>query len=454
MTLTAPQVLPAPPWRPAPGQQHVLDNGLSVIVHPLPGQSMARVVLNLGIPVSAETTDLDGIAAVMAACLLQGSGDLGATEFADAVAELGATVATTVDHTGPRLVCDVPAYRLGPALELLASALIHPRFALTEVTRQIQIAIGEASREDDSPAGRAHRMMFSLLYGQHERISRPAAGSRTSLERLMKIPHIVSAFHGTHLTPRRVTVVVAGDVVPATVRQLVAEAFGDWTATAVRADYRSGPPRPLETPGRVLLHRAGMPQAYLLLAQPTIGIAHPDWPAVRLAAGIMGVPATGRLDARIRETQGVTYGLRATPEPLLADAGIFTVSGAVAVDKTVDVLQSVRDILLDASTAGFTDAETRQVRAMAAASTRLGHETAAQVADRSSQHAAYGLSPGTFGDDAAAAADTTTADIQAAYRAHLDPSRLAALVVVGDADILFDELVDHELVGPLRVESS
>ena len=77
MSASAPRPRPAvtPPrrWRFPVPQRHRLDNGVAVFSHHLPGQHTAAITCHLGILADAEPQGCEGIAAVMAACLVAGT---------------------------------------------------------------------------------------------------------------------------------------------------------------------------------------------------------------------------------------------------------------------------------------------------------------------------------------------------------------------------------------------
>jgi predicted Zn-dependent peptidase len=348
-----PQVAPPARWRfPAP-QRHRLDNGITVFAHHLPGQHAATVLCHLAIPADAEPDGQDGIAAVMAASLSTGgAGEMNAREFEQTAAAAGITWHASAGYTGPVLTLEMPARQLPTALRLLHLALAEPAFDPAEVTAQVQLATAGLYQDAMDPQARVLRELPTAVYGDSCRAGRPADGTLATVAQL--IPEAIAGFHGAQVRPAGTTITIAGDLTGMDTAAQITDTFTGWQdKRPAGADAGQAPPVPLPSRAAVLVSQPGAVQAQLLIATPVPGRGQPGWNELQVAARILGAPITGRLDARLREQSGNSYGIQAGLTELVPGAGLFLVTGAVAADAADTALRDITGILTAPLRSGF-----------------------------------------------------------------------------------------------------
>jgi predicted Zn-dependent peptidase len=433
------------------------------MVHHLPGQHVATVQVHLGIDLRAEPDGADGIATVLAATMEHGSNaGGGAAEFADRVAACGIDWSTDTDHTGPRITCHLPATELGPALALITEAIGDPALRPADIAAQTQLLCGRILQTSVDAAARARRELPGVVFDPATRAGRPADGTLDTLQQLT--PHAVTDFHRTHAaaTAASSVVTIAGDLsgidIDADIdRHLTDNVLRPWNTSPTSCDTTNADTTNAETPhtgtgdgtgqdaacdawptarlrpdpAAVFIEQPGAPQTYLMLAAPTIGRGHQDWPALAVAAYILGAPITGRLDAALREDKGFSYGIHAGQTDLLPGHGAFLAHGAVDADATVVALADLQNIMRSAHDGGFTDAECTAARNGICASLPLLYENAALVAAQTTQLAAHGLPHDFITQTLTTINNLTAQDINDAFRCHFDPSRLS-MIAIGD----------------------
>jgi predicted Zn-dependent peptidase len=202
---------------------------------------------------------------------------------------------------------------------------------------------------------------------------------------------------------------------------------------------------PRRQPAAILVNQPGAPQTQLLLAAPVPGRGHLGWNALQVAARILGAPLTGRLDARVRERSGDSYGLQAGLTELIPGNGLLLVTGAVDGPATPGVLAGIKDILAAPLRDGFTPAEHAAAAKAIAGMLPLAYETPATLAAITADLAACGLAPDypdVLLDDIAG---LTAQVVNGAYKSHLCTDQVT-LVAVGDAAVLAGPL--EELAAP------
>jgi predicted Zn-dependent peptidase len=447
----APRPAVAPPagWKfPVPCEYRPGD-GVTVLAYDMPGQHAATVLCHLGIPATAEPEGCDGIAAVTAAAMFTGARGVPAREFEQRAAAAGISWATSASWAGPSVTLELPARQVPAALDLLRLALAEPEFDEDETAAQIRLAAMGIARDAASPQARVMQALPGAVYGDAIRAGRPAAGTLATVMQLT--PDAVTAFADGHVRPAAVTVVIAGDLAGLDVAALAEEAFTTWRDNRPAAALEHGPLPPGPAAG-VLVDQPGAVQTQLLLAAQVPGRGQLCWAELQVAARILGAPLTGRLDARVRERSGQSYGLQAGLTELVPGCGLFLVTGAVDGPATPAVLADIQDILAAPLASGFTDAEhTNAAEAITRTLPLVSYETPAALAATAADLAASGFTPAYPGQFLDAIAALTTPVVNGAYKSHIGPDRFT-LVAVGDAAALAGPL--EKVAGPLEVISA
>ena len=135
---------------------------------------------------------------------------------------------------------------------------------------------------------------------------------------------------------------VAGPVTAAEVRQAAQSAFGGWEGTspghrAITAADRGG--RRV-----VIVDRPGSVQSELRIGHVGIARDHADYFPAIVMASLLGGTFSSRLNQRLREELGYTYGARAAFDPRRS-AGPFIARAAVHTEVTADAVRETFGLL-------------------------------------------------------------------------------------------------------------
>jgi predicted Zn-dependent peptidase len=446
-----PQAGSPTPWAfPAP-ERSALDNGMTVLRCHRPGQQIVAVEVLLDAPLAAEPAGLDGLATIMARAFSEGTDKLDAEEFAAELERCGATLDSAADHSGVRVSLEVPASRLGKALELLADALRAPAFPADEVSRLVANRLDEIPHEMANPARRCAVELSKELFPADSRLSRPRQGTEESVARIDA--DAVRAFYRAHVRPSTATAVVVGDLTGIDVDELLSATLGGWQgnaaaphpATAVTAD---------DTARVVIVDRPGSVQTQLLISRVGPDRHDASWPALVLGTYSLGGTLTSRLDRVLREEKGYTYGVRAYAQvvksaPDGSGISLLAISGSVATEVTGPALADTWQVLRVLAEGGLTDDERDVAVQNLVGVAPLKYETAAAVAGTLADQVEEYLP-----DDYQARlyerlAATGTVEATAAVVNAFAPQRLVA-ILVGDAAAI-EKPVTELGIGPVTV---
>lgn len=381
---------------------------------------------------AADPPDRPGLAAITGDLLDEGSGDLDALAFHDALARIGAHLETEVGADAT-LIGITALERFAPrALALLADVLLHPRLEPQEFDRVRELRLNRLLQLRDVPPAVAERAFARLVYGDHPYGHLPI-GSERSL-RAMEIDD-VHRFHRAAYDPAQVSVIAVGDATHERLADLVEHAFGGWTSS------REGPPpgsaavlAPARGTKRVaLIDRPQAPQSELRIGHVSVPRSTPDYHALLVLNMILGGQFVSRINMSLREAKGYTYGARTSFE-FRRGPGPFVLQASVQSDATAE---AVHESLAELSAIRADRPVTREELELGRAGLTRGYprnfETADQMGRAAAQLALYNLPDDYFTTFVPRVLALSESDITDAASRHIDPSSLVT-VVVGDAE--------------------
>ncbi|RKN42067.1 M16 family metallopeptidase [Micromonospora endolithica] len=424
---------PARPYRFPQVVRRTVAGGQVVAAH-LPGQNLAVALLLLDAGAEREPTGKEGLGAVLAKALEEGTAQRDATAYALAIEALGTDLVIGLDWDSFQVSVQVPVDRLAAAVELLAEAVRTPKLDPDDV-RRVRDDEATALRMDwANPGPRADAALRADLFGADNRWGRPMYGDPESVAALDV--EDVTVFHSEWFI-RPGTLVVAGDLERVDLDALGAAAFAGTGGGPVG---RGAPIAVTPRDGRriILVDRPGSVQSTLRLGHPAPHRAHPDHVPMTLAGTVLGGAFTSRLNHLIREVRGYTYGIRGE-FGTSRRFGRFAVSSGVQTAVTAPALVEAVGEISRTQETGVTEDELAVAR-----SWRAGQLSVELQSPRAIAAALTTLVVHDLPDDYHArlresllAADV--AQVSAAAAEHLHPGSLT-LVVEGDAALIRDEL--------------
>lgn len=435
MTQPRPAVGAPTAWAFPQPTSHRLDTGLSVLAYDVPGQYVASVRLVVPFPLRSEPAPLEGVAALMARTLDEGTDAHTSSEMASLLERSGTVLSAATGESGLAVDVDVPMPKLGTALDLLRQCLGEPVFPPNEVHRHVQSRLAEIEQDRSTPARRAMLQLVRTLFDPADRASRPAGGSPETVARVDSAA--IAAFHGDHLRADGATLVVSG-ALPGDLTSVVAGTLGGWQGAPGPVGVETTAPVYAADRARiVVVDRPGSVQAELLVAAPGPDRRTPmGWAAYPVLSFLVGGSPSARIDTVLREEKGYTYGIRSGFRPR-HHGGVFVTSGSVRADVTVDAVDVLLR-LLESGRHGFTDAEVRRGIDYVAKTAPARFATADAVADEAATMALDALTTD-FTTSMLADLPSLTADrLTQAYADVVDGSW--TVVIVADAEQVVEGL--------------
>lgn len=436
---------PARAWRFPEIHRARLDNGLRIATIQLPGKTFcaAQVVLDAG----AAIDEVEGVASLLARTFNEGTQRREASSFADACESLGMQLSGDTSWDALTLSLTAPRSRFAASLELMAEAVWTPAMSVSGLERIKRERIAEIRQEKVNPAKRALQEFSRRAYTVSSAYSRAMRGTAETIAAISR-ENVVTA-HERFVSPRSATLIVAGDLEPGWVAENAERTFGAFERSEVERVVAPTAAWTIDATRIVLVDRPGSVQTNIVAGHRGVERAHPDLDAIRVASYVLGGSFTSRLNRRLREELGLTYGARARFEPRRS-SGPFLLTAPVQAPRTGEAIREMLQILRTFHAEGPTDAEHQDAIDSLRGAFPLRFEVTSAVAGAVAELATYRLPDSDLQSYPERIAGVSREQASRAAHRHLHPGALL-IVALGPADDIRGQL---ERIAPTAVVSA
>lgn len=428
--------------RPSPGAvrpyqfpetaEATLPNGLRVVVAPMPRLPIVTVLALVDAGAVGDPVGQDGVAALTARALAEGSGTLDGAAIADRFEGLGTSFDASADWDSTVARVTVTPSRLEAAFALFSQVLRAPSFPDADVVRKREERLDDLAQLLAEPRGLADIRFTGFVYAG-ARYGRPIGGQAASVRALE--PEALRAFHAAHYGPRTTTLFFVGDITVDAAVALAGRYMGEWESSASAA-------RGVATPSAVrsetrrtrIVTKADAPQSELRVGHIGVARSHPDYLAITVMNAILGGLFSSRINLNLRERHAFTYGASSGFDARRG-AGPFMVSTAVKSEVTDRAVQEILREIDALRAAPPTEAELSLATEYLAGVFPIRFETTAAVAGALAGATVHGLGAEWFRRYRDRVQAITVEDVYRVAQAQLDPARLLVLAVGDSATI-------------------
>lgn len=426
-----------------------LSNGAVLLVaeqHQLP---MVTVSIALDAGARRDPPGKEGLAALTAAALMQGTSRLSASQFNEQVDFIGSalSVGAEMDYAGAGFT-SVSRYR-SRTLKLLSELLEEPglRDADIERKRSEQVAAIKASQQQPGYVARLafRKQLFgSAPYGH------PVEGLASSVARLT--PSDVRSFYRRYYRMGGAVIAVVGDVNAAAVKSELERSFARLRG---RPAEQAAPGAPALAPAlKVELINRDLAQATVLAGSAGIARSNPDYYRLKVMNYILGGGGfASRLVKVVRSQAGLAYSVASWFE---ADkfVGPFVVALQTKNRSANAALKLVIEQLRRMKQEPVSDAELDSAKRFLIGSFPLKLDRQSAIARFLLQIELYGLGLDYADRYPALIGAVTKADVEAVARKYLHPGRLLVVVVANQDKARIDPTALRRQASPAALPTA
>ena len=423
-----------------------LPNGLGVWLVPLPERELVSIHVMTDAGAATEDESQAGIAALTAQLLVTGTERLDAASFAETTERLGIEVSSESSWDSARAGFTALGSKLDDGLALLAEMIRSPRLDEREFDRLKGERLNDILQARADPGRLADESFLREVYAPDVPYGRLSAGTPESIGAL----DVAAApeFHASRYAPNVADIVIAGAIEPDTARAAVERYLGDWPGQG--AGHRTFEPRQRGGRRVVLVDRPGSVQSELRIGHVGIDRHHPRYFSALVMAALLGGVFGSRLNRRLREELGYTYGARCSFDPRRA-TGPFSATAAVQTEVTVDAIRELLGQLELMRAEAPGERELAEVRDFLVGVFPLRFETTAGIAAALEPLAVYDLPDDYWHAYRSRLESVTADDVLEAARELVRPDE-ALILLTGDAEKIREELASAEF-GPVEIVS-
>lgn len=442
-----PAVGSSPSFRFSTIKKDRLNNDLALWSAEHRGLPVLTFMLVLPSGSAADFEGYEGLAAMTADMLDEGSGDLSAIDINAAFARMGAHLDIDVSSDATVLTVTCLARFGRQALLLMADCVVRPRLAEADFDRVRQLRLTRLVQIRDMPSAIADRAIMQLVYGAHP-YAHMALGTEEAL-RQMTIED-VRAFHGRVYAPGIATLVASGEISSHEFQKMALTAFDGWEKGGAPVEPDPALAAPPSAPAHrlALVNRTGAAQSEIRIGEVGLTRSTPDYHPLIVLNMILGGQFVSRINMKLRQEKGLTYGARTAFDfrrgrgPFILQTSVQSDATAEAVRDAIDEIHAIR------ANRPPTEEEVDVAKAALTRGFARNFETAEQVARAMAQLFLYGLPDDYFDTFAAKVGEVDVERTRQVASAHLDPAKLAT-AIVADAAIVGPQLTRAGLGEPM-----
>jgi zinc protease len=282
-----------------------LKNGMTVAV--VERTSVPLVTVQLMVPAGAalEPAEKAGLADLTATMLTKGTKSRTATQIAEDMDFLGASLDTGAGWNNSTVSVTVTPDKLERAMAIMADLVLNPKFDQKELDLLKSQTLDGLNYNLKQPSFLANYVATKFSFGEH-----PAGGTPASIASIA--PADVASFHSKYYLPNGAVMVFAGDITADRAASLTEKAFGSWksTGTGPVAGNTNENRDSKQTSRLLVVDLPNSGQAAVSYYRPiaSVGRGSEDYYPASVMNSVLGGGYSSRLNQEIRIKRGLSYG--------------------------------------------------------------------------------------------------------------------------------------------------
>ena len=317
----------------------ILDNGLTLLVEPVPAVRSVAVAMFLATGSRYEGDAEAGMSHFVEHMLFKGSrGWPSARDISEAIEGVGGLVNASTSRETTMYWVKVAQPHVRLALNVLTDMLRHPLVDPAEVEKEQRVILEEINMLHDSPESLVQLLITELLWPDQP-LGREISGTRESVGAITR--ETLLDYMGRFYGPNRTFISVAGAIDPDEISSIVVGDFHSWTPVP---GGEAAPFRDSQKTPRARVGYKDTEQAHMCLALPGLLRNHPDRFILTTANTILGDGMSSRLFQEIRERRALAYSIDSFVSSL-QDTGMVGIYAGVDPRRAEQTLEAILDEL-------------------------------------------------------------------------------------------------------------
>ncbi len=348
----------------------VYDNGLKLVVKPMPGMFTVSmgVIVNTGS--INETAENNGISHYIEHMLFKGTKKRTSFEISDAIDSLGSQINAYTAKENTCYYVKSTKENFAASAEILSDIFFHSLFDDEESAREKGVILEEIHMCEDTPEDLCLDVLAESYFGK-EGLGRTILGAAENVEKFSK--EDIRAYMERYYVPTNIVISVAGNVTFEEAEKICDEYFAEQFSVC---GEKPEPFRHKQSFNGNALKVKDIEQAHIGLCMPSYRLGSKMTAAVRILNTVFGGGMSSRLFQIIREKYGLAYSVYSYVSQY-AHLGTFEIYAGVNPAKRDLALECILQEVDRLKKGGITEAEFSRGKEQVRASFLMAQESTA-----------------------------------------------------------------------------
>tara|TARA_B110001454_G_scaffold171291_1_gene162019 strand:- start:50796 stop:52100 length:1305 start_codon:yes stop_codon:yes gene_type:complete len=406
-----------------PTKELVLENGLKVYI--FRDLSLPRFSINLLVKVGQrnDTVEKVGVNHLTASLLEQGTNQYSATQIADKIAALGSDLSIVPGDEYTLVSIDGLSMSVDAIVDLFGELVFRPTFQNEEITKLKKEFAAQLKKVQDDPSQVADLGLNAFLH-KGTPLAYSSIGTEASLKKIGKSDLIKNYL--TNYRPNNSILSIVGNI-SEDVEKKILERFKAWPSRPMKPNVAAVKPA-VEAKRMEVQLKKDLVQSEIRVAMPMIPRKHPDYLKLRLINEIFGGGFVSRLNSKIRDQLGLTYGISSSLD-LGLEQGYMFVSTFTKNETTQQVIEQINVEVAKLVEEGVTAKELSSAKNMVLAQFPRALETVDRVAFNFMYLDFYGVGPSYLYDFQRSVDRLSLDEINQAIKTHFSVDKMKMFVL-------------------------
>ncbi len=329
-------------------KRYTLDNGLRVIVEPIPTVRSVALGIWVGTGSRYENPENNGISHFIEHMFFKGTSNRTAQEIAEVFDSIGGNVNAFTSKEYTCYYAKVLDEHVELGLETLSDMFFNSTFDSSELERERNVVVEEIKMYEDTPDDQVHDLISKASYGDHP-LGYAILGTEGVLNKITR--DTIKNYLDTNYTIESTVITIAGNV-SENIVELIGKYFNVFDKNK-NADISITKP---VFQASTIIKTKKTEQAHLSFALPGLPVSDPNNYSLVLLNNIIGGSMSSRPFQEVREKRGLAYSVFSYHSSY-QDNGLYTIYAGTAPNQVDDVVDIIQNILTDVKTNGIQEKE-------------------------------------------------------------------------------------------------
>ncbi len=320
-------------------QEHKLENGLRILMVPLPNFQSVSMGIFVGVGSRYESTAQAGMSHFIEHMLFKGTQKRPTARLiAEAIEGVGGVSNAYTSQENTVYYAKVAAPQIDTAIDVLVDLIRNPLFVSAEIEKERLIIGEEINMVYDIPDSWVNVLIDQVMWPRHP-LGQNIAGTHQSLAGFSR-DDILDFFEKSY-HPQNLLIALGGAFEPEHVVSKLSALLADWQPNTLPT-FETAPS--LQTGPHCYIEDRAIEQGHFCLALPGLSRKDPQRYVLSILNTILGDGMSSRLFLNIREEKGLAYAVDSGMN-FLQDTGSLIVYAGVDPKRAPEALQAVLDEL-------------------------------------------------------------------------------------------------------------